>query len=352
MLDNDTKYAIIKGIATGSRFFAIREPHCREFVFGAETGNDDYRMQFIIHPFDDSKHPTVAIKAELDASKFLSQSITTNTECLQSNLPLECDVSKECYTDQLSTIVSDIANGEMEKVVLSYPLNFHQQTQTEHWAKIVERLDEAYPNACIFIYHTDETGFWLGATPEVLGKYGEGKFRTMALAGTKPYGQNREWTEKEVHEQRIVTDFITDRIASTGMIPITGQTETYVAGPVEHLRTLISCECSFNQASKLIGQLHPTPALGGFPQEKAVEYIGSLEKHDRKCYGGYIGLTDDKTKFNFYVNLRSLQFNLRHYTIYVGGGITFASSASDEYNEILTKSKTLLNVINSVLDKH
>ena len=52
----------------------------------------------------------------------------------------------------------------------------------------------------------------------------------------------------------------------------------------------------------------------------------------------------DKHSCDIFVNIRCAQIVDETLTIYVGGGITKDSNADDEWNEILNKSQTMLDV--------
>ena len=48
---------------------------------------------------------------------------------------------------------------------------------------------------------------------------------------------------------------------------------------------------------------------------------------------------------NLYVNLRCMQINQDHISLYIGGGITAASMAEKEWEETQRKAQTLLVVL-------
>ena len=87
--------------------------------------------------------------------------------------------------------------------------------------------------------------------------------------------------------------------------------------------------------------MHPTPAIAGTPTDIAVSYINNIESHNRRYYGGYVGPVDENGEFDFFVNLRSLEFSGNDYCIYVGGGLTADSDAEKEWQETAEKAKTL-----------
>ena len=112
--------------------------------------------------------------------------------------------------------------------------------------------------------------------------------------------------------------------------------------------------------------MHPTPAVCGYPKQKAKDFILQNETYSRAYYTGFLGelnLKQSKTRntnrrnvennayatvktySNFYVNLRCMQFKDDKALIYVGGGITKDSVAENEWEETLNKTKTIGNVL-------
>ena len=71
-----------------------------------------------------------------------------------------------------------------------------------------------------------------------------------------------------------------------------------------------------------------------------------MENYNRSFYTGFMGLFE-KNSCDIYVNIRCAKIIDDNLTIYVGGGITKDSNASDEWNEILNKSQTMLGVFHS-----
>lgn len=340
-----TESAIVKAIKTNARFFAIREPGSVDFTFGAQThtqatDNDT----FIIAPFDCLQFPIVKIVNQVSATAFLATPMSDNEAIADASEPY---ISKKDYLEQAEAIIGAIQAGLLKKAILSHPITTPSDISAEHWCKILSALANKYPNATVFIFNTQETGFWLGATPELLGKYDGTVFSTMALAGTKKSGCGIEWTTKEHDEQKIVADFIVDKIKSFGATPAISATYTRNAGPVEHLCTDISCKIDHRDAQNLVDSIYPTPAVSGFPKERAIRLISSIEKHKRRYYGGYFGLLRQSGDFQFYVNLRSLTFDRKCYTIFVGGGITSDSVPENEWSEIINKASTLTSIINT-----
>ncbi len=194
-------------------------------------------------------------------------------------------------------------------------------------------------DALCYLFFHPEVGFWLGASPETLVNFDGKNLETVALAGTKKI-ELEKWSLKETQEQKIVEKYILDKLKPVSKIIKTTKTETIKAGNIEHLKSTITAKTKLSPA-KLIDIIHPTPAVCGFPFEKAVKEINEMEKHDRSYYTGYLGLVSKKC-CETYVNLRCTRIKNGKATLYSGGGITKESVAESEWNEIVSKSGTIL----------
>ncbi len=211
--------------------------------------------------------------------------------------------------------------------------------------ELFNKLCEAYPNALVYLLSSELTGTWIGASPEVLLEAHEGYLFTMALAGTRKPSEVESWGEKEIIEQELVTDFITDQLKELQVdsIESVGPYD-FEAGPVTHLRTDISAELTGIAPLKVALSLHPTPAVSGLPRPAAIALIGSAETHDRSLYTGMFGLISPESA-QLFVNLRCAQLQENNAFLYLGGGFTPQSVPELEWQETENKSRTLLNVM-------
>lgn len=244
----------------------------------------------------------------------------------------------------VSEAISYMKQSNVSKIVLSRVMKYDIDSSfnpTETFLK----LCDTYPNAFVYILYHPNCGLWMGATPEQLLKIEDGILHTVSLAGTK-VDEQTNWTEKEIVEQRIVTDFIADTLKNNGLAPEVDKAETVKAGSVMHLKSEIKAEVNPNtDISKLLTDLHPTPAVCGMPKNEAMDFIVNNESHNRTYYTGYLGEQGTKNSANLYVNLRCMQICKNSLALYLGGGITEDSDPEAEWIETENKAQTLLSVI-------
>ncbi len=213
--------------------------------------------------------------------------------------------------------------------------------------RIARSLFEAHPNSLRFIYHTPQTGSWLGATPEILLDFDKttGEFRTMALAGTRKKAGNSPWDEKNIRENRFVIDFITDSLSRLGITAEVAPLEEVAYGEIEHLCAHIHGTANPGQLPDIMDALNPTPALCGYPKTDAINDLRKFEAHPRGCYGGFVAFSSPRF-YKAFVNLRCMQFDTSRYCIYGGGGITPQSVPDEEWAETEAKTTFLQQLAN------
>lgn len=250
-------------------------------------------------------------------------------------------ISKSEYCDMANEFIHYLQDHSIDKAILS---RVKQVDFTSNLPTFFAKLVEKYPNAFCYYFESPSLGTWIGATPETLVKIEAGRGATMSLAGTKPVADTTDWGVKEMYEQQLVTDFIRRQLIETCKHVHESEREELMAGPVKHLVHYFTFEIAASVRWELIRKLHPTPAVSGFPREKALECIAGFEAHDRKFYAGIIGLTGLNST-RLFVNLRSAQLLQDQLYLYVGGGLTQQSDPIAEWDETENKAKTLLNLI-------
>lgn len=258
--------------------------------------------------------------------------------------------SRKNYFDRTEKFISAIRNKEFGKLVLSRIIEIETPTSFQPDSMFFQ-LCEAYPNAFINCIHLPGWGFWMGASPEILLNSFSDSITIMSLAGTQSLSDKKDdeivWGEKEIEEQKIVTDSISHQLESIPGIEFSvGEVHNHRAGHLIHLRTNIEIKKdSVTHLAPIIKLLHPTPAVGGFPKEKSIEYIRQNEGHQRGLYAGFLGPVNSVVDMKLFVNLRCMHFNERSIFLFAGGGLTAASDPDKEWEETEQKSNVLLKFI-------
>src|SRR5699024_8031411 len=125
------------------------------------------------------------------------------------------------------------------------------------------------------------------------------------------------------------------------------------AGNLWHLQNSIRAKIdSHKNLKEILEGLHPTPAVCGMPKDISKRFILKEEGYDREFYTGFLGELNmnsfdrsAKSKTDLFVNLRCMQQLENTIQIYAGGGIVKDSNPESEWQEIINKSRTILDVL-------
>ncbi|HET6871466.1 MAG TPA: chorismate-binding protein, partial [Sporolactobacillaceae bacterium] len=149
---------------------------------------------------------------------------------------------------------------------------------------------------------------------------------------------------KNRKEHDYVVKMIGEAMASfTEELTFPEQPEILKVKDVQHLYTPISGMAK-DQVSLLdiVEKLHPTPALGGQPREKAMMLIKQLEAFNRGWYASPIGWLDAEGYGEFAVAIRSALIKSDRAWAYAGCGVVEASDPVAELEETRLKLKPML----------
>lgn len=269
-------------------------------------------------------------------------------------------VSKEQYLKDIEKTIDTIKSTTLAKVIVSRVIPFNRKKESV--GEVFIQLFQQTPNALVYLVNlpsdsrNPKAALWMGATPEVLLK-SEGKnLETVSLAGTQSrrFDNNYSWHTKDIEEQAFVSRYLLDVFYNFNIYPYTTQgPETMESGKVAHLSTIFrfAAKKLATNLGDFISELHPTPAVCGYPKSKAAKFIPEIEKHERSYYTGYLGPWRLNGDVGLFVNLRCMEILPQQYILYSGGGITSHSVPEDEWEETIKKATTLLSAIETVQNK-
>lgn len=305
---------------------------------------------FVFAPFS---HSEDAILFPSEQSEILNEPLYLNTDLStkQTSILAPSISFKAQHIKIISKAIEEIKKNTYSKIVISRCEEI--KLQNFDVLSVFTSLLSNYRNAFVYVWFHPKVGLWLGATPETLLQVSEKSFKTMSLAGTQLYQKNKKpnWKNKELEEQRLVTNFIKNQLEPISNDLKVDDLETVRAGSLLHLRTKVDGNLKQNiSLEKLIRAIHPTPAVCGLPREKSKDFILKNETYDRAFYTGFLGelnLTNQSSlkKSSLFVNLRCMSIHGKTARVYVGGGITKDSDPEKEWLETVVKTKTMKNVL-------
>jgi len=238
---------------------------------------------------------------------------------------------KKTWTHRVNEYLDHIEKKNLHKVVLCQQeyLKFNEEINPIF---VLSQLP--YTKECTgFLFKLNEKETLIGMSPERLFVLEENELSCDIIAGTRKAAS--EFSEKEYIEQGFVRDFMCERLeAFSSSITVSNHSFLNLSYGI-HLKQVLKASLNTVCLSSLISLLHPTPAVCGYPQEKAFKLIQNVEK-SRGYFTGLIGyLRKDKAIFN--VIIRSALIQEKQAILCAGVGIVKGSDPQKEWEEIQQK---------------
>ncbi len=338
----------------GFRFNPKTEPE----AIWAEFGVQHFTLPRIIRATDGERN-TLAIhfNHEGDSDAQMQQLLNEvarlryDDEVVNGEVPnplVRDDIPNEArWHANIAAAHSAFERGEMSKIVLARKVT----VIADDWLEpglVLDKLKAVTPNSFHFCYQIDDSLAFVGASPERLYRRTGRTLFSDALAGTRKRGATPEEDQtladelfnsaKERHEQGLVRESIVhDFEQLCDDVRVIGETRVLKLAQLQHLYDEIEGTLRSNvTGEQVMATLHPTPAVGGFPREKAVVEIERLEPFDRGWYAaplGWVGVDSAE----FCVAIRSALVDGQQIHAYSGAGIVPDSTAAAEWDEIENK---------------
>lgn len=332
--------------------FVMQNPGSARLLYNIEEL--DGQHGFVIAPFHPTKERPIVL-IEPDCHKMPVRT-TENSIAVENRLdgsekpiPLPCNLKAD-YMQVFDQFIHPLREKKFGKLVLSRSQTLQREV-TFSPGKAFFKASQQYPYSYVYLCHTPETGTWLGSTPEIILAGENGKWQTVALAGTQPLLDGElpdQWDEKNREEQEIVAAYIRAQLHSLGIIPTESKPHPVRAGALSHLRSDFSFTLpSYKNLGEVLKCLHPTPAVCGLPKEDSFRFILENEGYDRQYYSGIIGYLNPKGKSELYVNLRCMHILPNSCTLYAGGGLLASSESEDEWLETEAKMQTMKRLLDN-----
>ncbi len=247
------------------------------------------------------------------------------------------------WGDGIDSALGAIASGSIEKVVLARTRGYSALESIDPCA-ILRALIEEEPFAFHFLVEQVAGCAFIGASPERLFKRVGDRIHSESVAGTCGRGQDAASddrlagrllaSDKNRREHEIVVRQI-ERVLKPMVDRLECDSSPSVMRlrHVQHLVTAASGTLhSQIDDGTIIRELHPTPAVCGWPIEPARAFIKDHELMSRGLYAGVVGVAS-AGESDFSVALRSAVIVGTDMTAYSGAGIVRGSDADAEWLE-------------------
>ena len=258
------------------------------------------------------------------------------------------DKSYQLLNKQISAAIKLIDDGCIEKLVLGSRLIFQLKNRL-NIIQILKKLRLNQGNACRYLWKRNKYNMIFGASPEKLFSYEKKVLQLEAIAGTEKIGLDMDTfirSDKNLREHNFVINYLIENLKFLDIRNYKkGKLKVKKFGNIAHLCTIINADANKICPFLLLSKLHPSPAVCGFPKEKALEYIDILENFDRGNYASPFGWVDAEGNADFRVALRGARIVKSGIEFIAGSGLVKGSICEKEIDEIKLKLASLANLI-------
>lgn len=261
-------------------------------------------------------------------------------ESVKNSGPVQIDWEEpnpEPFAEVFREVSSSISQGVIEKSVPVVTVRGEGKASPD---ALLGRLLNLPANLRAYGWIGEDEGF-LGATPEVLFRYFDGRIYTMALAGTARSDESALFAidDKEIREHEFVAQTLIAKLSDLGMV--TRQERGILdLGKLIHFQTLIKVELYRHEfIQTLIARLHPTPALGPLPRTPETMSLLKEWRERLHCppqFGAPFGLYRDGD-FEALVAIRMTAWKGDQFQLPSGCGVIQESRLVNEWRELALK---------------
>lgn len=340
---------------------------CGGFQFSSHQKDDRWRRfglnhfvlpEVLISFEEDQTYITYTVSKEDFSMEDLKAEIKRVLNAEKEPLKPISDVKRieDIFKDEWKDIVSDVVNAmnEDEKVVLARRRIVRFEEDIPVYTVINQALENE-KNSYLFVLESGEDTF-LSQTPEQLMRVKDGVLKTKAIAGTIKRSFDEEEDLKQIEDflndpknlqehQFVVDSILEDTESYIESIDYNKEPKLLKNDHLYHLLTEFKGPLSTKGYISLIDRLHPTPALGGFPKEKALEFIEKHEFGTRGLYGAPVGFIDVYNDCEFIVAIRSMLIKDVGALLFAGCGIVYDSIPEKEIEETALKFMPMMKAL-------
>lgn len=321
------------------------------FILAAEQGNLVGSCTMSVSPGESAGEIETRLAEALEAALQLD----ALTEQSSGAEPAPAALEPLEWESRVSSALGEIGRGQYDKVVLARRTTVEAPAANAVGAALVN-LSAAYPNCYVFKFHTPDAD-WIGATPELLVALERGAVRAASLAGSWPRNAGRQEDRLQMSElladpkERSEHQYVAMALREA-LTPLCADLSSPAAPEVMTLANIYHLYTPFDghvapgaHILDLVAAIHPTPAVGGWPQNAAVAAINRLEQLDRGWYSGPIGWIDFSGEGEFAVALRAGLVTSAGAVLFAGAGIVAGSVPAGELAETETKLRPLRDAL-------
>lgn len=268
----------------------------------------------------------------------------------------QVETGEEDWTRMVRGSLDKIFEGELSKVVMARALTAAFPEEIDPVA-VAMSLWEGNPGAHVFLFEPSDGHALVGAAPETVATVSSGTFQATAVAGSIPRGDTSEEqsalaeallnSEKDLREHRVCVEDMVARLGTVSEeIQAEGEPHVLTLSAIQHLETLITSRLRDDETIlSALRALHPTPAVCGFPRDRALALLAEAEPFSRGWYAGPVGWFDGEGDGVFVPALRSAVGSGKEWRLFAGAGIVAGSDPAKEWAETRIKFQPVLRAL-------
>ncbi|MFY7842405.1 MAG: isochorismate synthase [Rhabdochlamydiaceae bacterium] len=249
---------------------------------------------------------------------------------------------KDGWLKLVEMALHKISHQEIEKVVLSRCVSFDITNRQGEGFFLLKKLPQK--DLTIYALSLKRDHCFIGATPEMLYERRGNKLMSEMIAGT----HKDEMVLKSPHffkEHSYVPLYIESIFSKICKRYAMSELNILKLKHLCHLYQKIEGELMSSISDRdIISLLHPTPAIAGYPVDKALKIIHDHETYERKWYSAPIGFIGNE-QTELAVAIRSILIEDGKLYLFSGVGLVDSSCAEKEWEELELKITSWLDAI-------
>ncbi|RQW61484.1 isochorismate synthase [Vibrio viridaestus] len=320
----------------------------------AKKNEQDNPILFGIVPFSEENPSRFLIPNQLyvSSSTRAEQKVDSSTSAPGK---LVSSPTGERYKQGVLDAIGLFSSTELSKVVLSRAIEVGTDEDIDQ-LRLLKNMLAINSTGYTFAASLENGNKMMGASPELLVARKGSNVISNPLAGSLPSSDdvavNSVRSEqllnsgKDLYEHGFVVEEV-ERVLNkychslyTPMVPSVIKTKTML-----HLSTVLEGQMNNPEISvlQLASELHPTPAVCGYPRQTAYKAIRDIEKYDRGYFTGMVGWCDSRGNGEWVVTIRCAEVQKRSMKVFAGAGIVSQSQPQSELDETGAKMSTILS---------
>ena len=264
------------------------------------------------------------------------------------------DLQRQTYADKIGALQQYIQAGEV------YQVNYTGRcvAQVSSGWNLFEAIRTGATYAAFLDYPDIQV---VSASPELFFCLNSNQLTCIPMKGTARRGidpigdaKNRNWLATSVKnraENLMITDMVRNdmgRIAQVGSVKCNNLFQIEGYPTVWQMTSTVQCRTRASIV-EIFTAMFPAASITGAPKQASMEIITQHENSPRQLYTGAIGVIGPGRQATFNVAIRTawIEPTKGVATFGVGGGIVADSTATEEYDELLSKTQVLASKSNN-----